>query len=119
MEESADTKEASHPVVHRTAVAGHHGVRDGLFQVDGAANQLQHRYQIPGISHYGAVVDFGLHIRVSGHGHVARGCGSNATSTWFYNNSTRRVNGRGGRWPNKSNKSKREHFKPDNELFSL
>lgn len=29
MEEFADTEETPHPVVHRTSVAGHHGVRDG------------------------------------------------------------------------------------------
>lgn len=36
MEEFTDTEETSHPVVYRTAVAGHHGVRDGLVQVLGA-----------------------------------------------------------------------------------
>lgn len=65
MEESTDTEETSRPVVDRAAVAGHHGVRDGLFQVDGTARRVQHRHQVQTVFHFGATVDFRLQTRVS------------------------------------------------------
>lgn len=65
MEELADTEETSHPVVRRTAVAGHHGVRDGLVPVVGATRPVQQRHQIRAVSHNYPRVDPRLQTRVS------------------------------------------------------
>lgn len=66
MEEFADPEEAPHPVVHRTAVARHHGVRDGHVQVLGATRRVQQRLPIRSVQHIGAAVDIGIQERVSG-----------------------------------------------------
>lgn len=46
MEELVDTEKAPHPVVHRAAVAGHYGLRDGHIPVLGTANRVQPSHQI-------------------------------------------------------------------------
>lgn len=65
MEEFADPEETPHPVVHRTAVARRHGVRDGHVQVLGATRRVQQRLQIRSVQHIGAAVDIRLQKRVS------------------------------------------------------
>jgi len=65
MEESTDTEATSHPVVHRTTVAGHHGGHDGHVQIVGAARRVQHPYKIRTLSHIDTTVNTGLQTRVS------------------------------------------------------
>lgn len=64
MEEFADSEETSYPVVHRTAIARHHGMRDDHVQVLGATRRVQHHHQIRTVQHIGTGFDFGLQTRV-------------------------------------------------------
>lgn len=80
MEEPADTEETSHPVVRRTPVAGHHGVRDGLVSVLGATRRVQLGHQIRAVPHRHPSVDPGLHTRVSRTRNVSSDISSNISS---------------------------------------
>lgn len=65
MEEPTDTEAASHPVVHRATVTGHHGRHNGHVQIVGAACRVQQRHKIPTLFDIGATVNIGLQTRVS------------------------------------------------------
>lgn len=64
MEELVDTAKTSHPVVHRIAVAGHYGLRDGIISVLGATDRVQQRDQIRAVQHNSTTNHLGIQTRV-------------------------------------------------------